>query len=127
SFENHEVAGVLNKHFISVKVDREERPDVDEAYMTAVQYSTGRGGWPMSVFLTPNKKPFFAGTYFPREDREGYPGFKTLLSQIASTWATKRAELEKVGDEFAVALTDLLSRPFPASEKPIGREMLDNA
>jgi len=127
SFENHEIAGILNKYFVSVKVDREERPDVDEAYMTAVQYSTGRGGWPMSVFLTPEKKPFFAGTYFPKEDRQGMPGFRTLLSQIASTWSTQKAELLKVSDEFALALSDILSRPFPASDKKIDRELLDNA
>ena len=127
SFENHEIAGILNKYYISIKVDREERPDVDEAYMTAVQYSSGRGGWPMSVFLTPDKKPFFAGTYFPKEDREGIPGFRTILSQIASTWATRRAELEKVGEEFGLALNDILGRPFPASERPIDRSLFDQA
>src|SRR6185436_19864753 len=92
SFENHEVAGVLNKHFISVKVDREERPDVDEAYMTAVQYSTGRGGWPMSAFLTPEKKPFFAGTYFPRDARFGTIGFRSLLEKIVDAWKSKRGD-----------------------------------
>ncbi len=75
SFENEAIAALMNQHFINIKVDREERPDLDETYMTAVQLMTGRGGWPMSVFLSPDLKPFYAGTYFPPEDRGGMPGF----------------------------------------------------
>ena len=127
SFENHEVAGVLNKHFVSIKVDREERPDIDEAYMAAVQASSGRGGWPMSVFLTADKKPFFAGTYFPKEERSGSPSFRTVLSQIVSAWTTRRADLEKAADEFARVLTEALGKPFPASEKQIDQAMIDGA
>ena len=86
SFENPAVAGVLNEHFVSIKVDREERPDVDRVYMTFVQATTGSGGWPMSVWLTPDLKPFFGGTYFPPDSRWGRPGFVDLLGQIARAW-----------------------------------------
>src|SRR5467141_2990983 len=84
SFEKEAIAGLLNRHFVSVKVDREERPDVDDVYMSAVQTMTGTGGWPLSVFLTPEGKPFYGGTYFPPEDRYGRRGFPTLLESIAS-------------------------------------------
>jgi hypothetical protein len=94
SFENAAVADLLNEHFVSIKVDREERPDVDDVYMTAVQLTTGRGGWPLSAFLLPDGKPFFAGTYFPPEDRHGRAGFKTLLLRIAQAWGNDRAALE---------------------------------
>ncbi len=104
SFENEEIAELLNEHFISIKVDREERPDVDDAYMTAVQLSTGRGGWPMSVFMTPDGKPFFTGTYFPPDDRGGYPGFKTIVFHIAKAWKEKREDLIKTAEEFASVL-----------------------
>lgn len=83
SFENEAIAAVLNAHFVSIKVDREERPDVDAVYMEAVQSLTGQGGWPMSVFLTPDKKPFYGGTYFPPTDRYGRPGFTRLLHELA--------------------------------------------
>src|SRR5437868_3700769 len=82
SFENEKVAEILNKHFISIKVDREERPDVDEIYMSAVQLVTQHGGWPMSVFMTADGRPFFGGTYFPPDDNFGRMGFKTLLDNI---------------------------------------------
>ncbi|MBK9064380.1 MAG: DUF255 domain-containing protein [Acidobacteria bacterium] len=94
SFENAAVADLLNEHFVSIKVDREERPDVDDVYMTAVQLTTGRGGWPLSAFLLPDGKPFFAGTYFPPEDRHGRAGFKTLLLRVAQAWGNDRAALE---------------------------------
>ena len=79
SFEDAETAAVMNEHFVSVKVDREERPDVDAIYMDAVQTMTGHGGWPMTVFLTPDGEPFYAGTYFPNEDRHGMPSFRRVL------------------------------------------------
>ena len=79
SFEDHEIAAYLNEHFVAIKVDREERPDLDEIYMNAVQLMTGQGGWPMSVFLAPDRRPFFGGTYFPPQDRYGRPGFAGLL------------------------------------------------
>jgi uncharacterized protein YyaL (SSP411 family) len=94
SFENDGIAEVLNRDFVPIKVDREERPDVDHIYMTFVQATTGGGGWPMSVWLTPELKPFFGGTYFPPEDRSGYPGFYSVLTQIASAWRTDRRQIE---------------------------------
>src|SRR5579871_3444102 len=93
SFESDEIAAILNRDFVPVKVDREERPDVDRIYMTYVQAATGSGGWPMSVFLTPDLKPFFGGTYFPPDNRYGRPGFPTLLDRIASAWRDQRAEI----------------------------------
>ncbi len=94
SFESEEIARFLNAHFVSIKVDREERPDVDDVYMTAVQLTSGRGGWPLSAFLLPDRKPFFAGTYLPPDDRRGRPGFLTLLKRLEAAWREKRADLE---------------------------------
>jgi hypothetical protein len=99
SFEDKEVAALLNEHFISIKVDREERPDLDEIYMMAVQIMTGSGGWPMSVFLTPALRPFYGGTYFPPEDRYGRPGFKTILRALAHAWENRRGEVIQSSDE----------------------------
>ncbi len=93
SFENERIAEFLNQHFVPIKVDREERPDLDNLYMTAVQAITGRGGWPMSVFLTPQLEPFFGGTYFPPDDRWGRPGFMSILTRIDSAWRTDRTSL----------------------------------
>ena len=90
SFENEAIAAILNEHFICIKVDREERPDVDRIYMTYVQATTGGGGWPMSVWLTPDLKPFVGGTYFPPDDRYGRPGFATALHRIADAWSKDR-------------------------------------
>ena len=104
SFENEDIAAIMNEHYVSIKVDREELPDVDEIYMTAVTRMTGSGGWPMSVFLTPELKPFFGGTYFPPEDAFGQPGFKTLLVRLAGMWEKERAKI----NEFAEGLTDHL-------------------
>jgi hypothetical protein len=93
SFESPTVARVMNEHFVSVKVDREERPDVDQIYMEAVQAMTGHGGWPMTVFLTPDGVPFYGGTYFPPEDRHGLPGFRRLLEALAEAWNERRGEV----------------------------------
>jgi uncharacterized protein YyaL (SSP411 family) len=99
SFEKEEIAAVLNHHFVPVKVDREERPDVDRIYMMFVQATTGSGGWPMSVWLTPDLKPFYGGTYFPPDNRFGRPGFKYILEQLGNAWAGDRARiLESAGD-----------------------------
>src|SRR5215471_12368943 len=106
SFEHADVAAVLNEHFVSIKVDREERPDVDRVYMTFVQATTGSGGWPMSVWLTPDLKPFYGGTYFPPHSRWGRPGFVDILREIASVWQRDR---EKVMQS-AEALTEQLRR-----------------
>ena len=105
SFEDDAIAATLNAHFVSIKVDREERPDVDKVYMTYVQSLTGRGGWPLSAFLTPELKPFFGGTYFPPEDRHGRMGFPSLLTAIAKGWATDRAKLVAEGDRIISTLT----------------------
>lgn len=104
SFENADVATVLNEYFISIKVDREERPDVDRLYLAFVQASTGSGGWPMSVWLTPDAKPFFGGTYFPPEDRHGRPGFVTVLERVTELWATQRGQLLAQGEQVIEAL-----------------------
>ena len=114
SFEKEDVARVLNDGFVSIKVDREERPDVDDIYMAAVQAMTGSGGWPLSLFLTPQGKPFYGGTYFPPEDRYGRPGFVTLLRAISEAWRNRRAELESSAE-------DLLEHVRAGAEAPVGK------
>ncbi len=99
SFEDEGVARMLNEHYISVKVDREERPDVDQVYMSVCQALTGQGGWPLSVFLTPEKKPFFAGTYFPKTSRMGMPGFLDLIEKITTLWREDRGKLLSAGED----------------------------
>jgi hypothetical protein len=97
SFASAQIAALLNRHFVAVKVDREERPDVDRIYMLFVQATTGGGGWPLSVFLTPGREPFFGGTYFPPEDRWGRPGFASVLESVAGAWAGRRARILEAG------------------------------
>ena len=104
SFADETVGAFLNEHFVSIKVDREERPDVDKIYMTFVQATTGGGGWPMNVFLTPELKPFFGGTYFPPDGRQGRPGFLQMLQQIARLWRERRDELVNSADEIHTRL-----------------------
>src|ERR1051325_9556354 len=101
SFEDEAVAALLNEHFVSIKVDREERPDVDKIYMTFVQATTGSGGWPMSVFLTPELKPFFGGTYFPPDDLDGLMGLKTVLPRIHEVWGKDREKLVESAEKIA--------------------------
>lgn len=128
SFENEEIARLLNQHFVSVKVDREERPDVDRIYMAFVQATTGYGGWPMTVFLTPNLQPFFGGTYFPPEDRAGYPGLRRILMRIAELWAGDRAALEsKAGEIFDHLKRALTHEPAPRSAPALTSELLMHA
>ncbi len=116
SFENEEVAAYLNEHFISIKVDREERPDLDDLYMAAVQRMTGSGGWPMTVFLTPDLKPFFGGTYFPLESKYGRTGFKDLLHNIHDAWMHRRDAVLASADQ----LTGMLEVEFPdAASSPL--------
>ena len=114
SFEDDSTAALMNQHFVCIKVDREERPDIDAIYMDAVQTMTGHGGWPMTVFLTPDGRPFFGGTYFPPEDRHGLPSFKKLLTAVADTWAQRRGEVESQGTRLTGSL-DPLSRLQPSS------------
>jgi uncharacterized protein YyaL (SSP411 family) len=104
SFENDEVAAVLNEHFVSIKVDREERPDIDRVYMAFVQGTTGSGGWPMSVWLTPDLKPFYGGTYFPPVSRWGRPGFTEILLQIAQVWRADRAKVAQSAESMTAHL-----------------------
>jgi uncharacterized protein YyaL (SSP411 family) len=106
SFEDPEVAAVLNDRFVPVKVDREERPDVDAVYMAATVAHSGHGGWPMSVFLTPDGRPFFAGTYFPPRDRGGLPGFRRLLLALSEAWRTRRDDVERHADALTAAAAD---------------------
>jgi hypothetical protein len=105
SFEDPETAAYLNAHFVPVKVDREERPDLDALYMEAVQAMTGHGGWPMSVFLTPEGKPFFGGTYFPGQRRYGMPSFRDVLEGVAEAWTERRDEVERSGRRVADAIS----------------------
>jgi len=107
SFENGEIAEILNRDFVSIKVDREERPDLDEIYMNATMIYTGQGGWPMSVWLTPQLKPVFAGTYFPPENYYGRPGFKHLLRQLAERWRESREALESQAEQVAGAIASM--------------------
>jgi len=110
SFEDAEVAALMNKDFVSIKVDREERPDVDHIYMTVTQALTGSGGWPMTVILTPDRKPFFAGTYFPKRGRFGRAGMMELLPALAEAWKTRRTEIERSAEEIAGSLRALNAR-----------------
>lgn len=106
SFEDPEIAKIMNEHFISVKVDREERPDLDQIYMSAVTAITGQGGWPLNVFLTPDRKPFYGGTYFPPEPRWGSPGFTQLLLSISEAWTTRREQLLNSSETLTAALNE---------------------
>jgi uncharacterized protein len=109
SFEQEAVGKFLNEHFVSIKVDREERPDVDKIYMTFVQSTTGSGGWPMSVFLTPDLKPFFGGTYFPLDTRYGRPSFLQLLRQISSLWSERKNEIAASAEEIHARLAGAMT------------------
>src|SRR5262252_10361935 len=104
SFENPAIAKLMNENFVNIKVDREERPDLDQIYMNAVQMMTGRGGWPMSVFLTPDLKPFYGGTYWPPTARMGMPGFEQVLAAVADAWQNRRAIALKQAEELLSAL-----------------------
>src|SRR5690606_10716369 len=95
SFENEAVAAVMNRHFINIKVDREERPDIDQIYMAALSATGVQGGWPLTMFLTPEGKPFWGGTYFPREPRYGRPGFVQVLEAVHKAWINNREEIER--------------------------------
>ncbi|RLA95564.1 MAG: thioredoxin domain-containing protein, partial [Deltaproteobacteria bacterium] len=125
SFEDEEVAELLNRYFVSIKVDREERPDVDQVYMNVCQAMTGSGGWPLSVFMTPDGKPFFAGTYFPKEGRRGMPGFKDVVIQIGELWKKDREKLFAASENIISALEKRV-RPDESAEK-IGLDVLKKA
>ncbi len=126
AFEDEAVAAWLKEHFVAIKVDREERPDVDKIYMTAVQAIAGQGGWPLNVFLTPDLKPFYGGTYFPPQSRPGIPGFLALLKQIHQVWQNKRPEIEASALELHRRLAHL-AKPEPLHELELTASELHHA
>ena len=125
SFENEEIAALLNAEWVAVKVDREERPDVDDVYMSAVQTMVGRGGWPLSAFLFPDGRPFFGGTYFPPDDRRGRAGFRTILEKLGEAWRERREELSKGADEIVAAVEHANRIAERAGREPLGPETGD--
>jgi uncharacterized protein len=126
SFEDVAVAQFLNQHFVSIKVDREERPDVDKIYMTFVQATTGGGGWPLNVFLTPGLKPFYGGTYFPPRGRQGRPGFLDLLEQVHQAWQERRSDLEASAEDVSRRLAAYVASS-PAPDAILGPPVLSHA
>jgi uncharacterized protein YyaL (SSP411 family) len=125
SFEDAEVAGLMNEHFVCVKVDREERPDIDAMCMEACQTMTGQGGWPLNAFLTPEQAPFFAGTYFPPEPRHGMPSWRMVLSAVAEAWRDRREQVREQAANLAVALGG--AARLEAGAEPITEAMLEEA
>ncbi len=124
SFESEEIAALMNEHAVNIKVDREERPDIDSVYMAAVQAMTGRGGWPLSVFLTPDGRPFFAGTYFPPEDRGGLPAFPRVLAAVSDAYRNRRSDVLAT----TIRVIEHLKRQEGgASADPLTRDLLDRA
>src|SRR4029077_21162260 len=125
SFEDPEIAALMNAHFVCVKVDREERPDVDAMCMEACQAMTGQGGWPLNAFLTPELIPFYAGTYFPPESRHGLPSWRMVLDAVAETWENRRPEIRRQGDAILRSLA--VSDRLEPSPDPIRQQLLDDA
>jgi uncharacterized protein YyaL (SSP411 family) len=124
-FEDPAIAALMNEHFVNIKVDREERPDLDQIYMAAVQAMTGHGGWPMSVFLTPDLKPFYGGTYFPPTDSRGMPGFPRVLSSVHKAWSERRDEIAESATEMTARLKEMTS--LPASQNDLSSSLLSDA
>ncbi|GBE20825.1 hypothetical protein BMS3Bbin01_00166 [bacterium BMS3Bbin01] len=120
SFEDPETAALMNELFVNIKVDREERPDVDAVYMEALQAMSGRGGWPMTVFLTPDRKPFHAGTYFPAVERRGMPSFRRVITAVADAWKTQHSELVARAEQ----LSDLVAHAIPSADQLPGEDLL---
>ena len=127
SFEDTAIAKIMNENFVNIKVDREERPDVDDIYQRVCQLVTGTGGWPLSVFLTPDQKPFYVGTYFPKNARYGTPGFGTILSQLANAYKDKRKEIDTATVEFLQALESSSRDAIQSSGVTIDQSTLDEA
>jgi uncharacterized protein YyaL (SSP411 family) len=125
SFSNPGITALMYEHFVSIKVDREERPDLDRVYMSFVQATTGSGGWPMSVFLTADLKPFFGGTYFPPDDRDGRPGFRTLLQQVHEAWATRRNEIVQSAEEVTQFLQAQVNASAATGASTLGTPALE--
>jgi len=124
SFEDEETAKIMNENFVNIKVDREERPDLDDIYQKACQMTTGQGGWPLSVFLTPDQRPFYVGTYFPALDSYGRPGFGSLCRQLAQSWKEKPNDIEKASNNFMQNLGNLQQHQTPSK---IDKSILDEA
>ncbi len=124
SFENDDVAKFMNENFVNIKVDREERPDIDDIYQKVCQIATGQGGWPLSIFLTPEQKPFYAGTYFPVLDSYGRPGFGSILRQLSQAWKEKPKDIEKTANNFFDSLQKTETIKVPTK---IERSLLDEA
>ena len=116
SFENPEIAQMMNDHYVSIKVDREERPDIDSIYMSAVQAMTGHGGWPMTVFLTPDAKPFYGGTYFPPEDRGGMPSFPRILAAIAEAYVKDKDNVDRTTEALLERMEMMSTVGSPTNE-----------
>lgn len=125
SFEDEEVAAYLNEHFVSIKVDREERPDIDSVYMTVCQSLTGQGGWPLTILMTPEGHPFYAGTYFPKNSRYGRPGLLDVLHTIVKTWHSNRQKIEEVTSDIQEYLTHLSTHT--PSQKELSPKLFKNA
>src|SRR4051812_5492402 len=125
SFEDPQIAALMNESFVPVKVDREERPDVDAIYMEAVQAMTGHGGWPLNVFVTPEGVPFYGGTYFPPEPRHGMPAWPAVLEAVARAWEGQRDEIRERGPQLAGRLIGAAA--LQPSEEPVTPELLDRA
>jgi uncharacterized protein len=127
SFEDEATAAVMNSLFVNVKVDREERPDVDAIYMQSVQALTGRGGWPMSVWCTPDGRPFYAGTYFPDSDRHGMPSFRRVCEAVADAWRERRSEVMAQGEQLTAALAEEVLHAGASGDGELGADILDRA
>lgn len=125
SFDDPEIAGLMNQHFVNIKVDREERPDLDEIYLPAVQLIAGHGGWPLTVFLMPDGRPFYGGTYFPPEDRQGMLGFRTLLLTLSEAYRERRQDVERAAEETTRALQETVRAARAAG--PLSESMLVEA
>ena len=125
SFEDEEIASQLNQDFVCIKVDREERPDLDHIYMLAVQMLSGRGGWPMSMFLTPKLEPFFGGTYWPPRQRMGMPGFDQVLLAVLDAWKNRREKVHEQAEQLTQRIASLAEQP--TGEATIDLSSLDAA
>src|SRR6266511_3657379 len=125
SLEDEERAELMNERFVCIKLDREERPDLDAIYMQACQAMTGQGGWPLNVFLTPEQVPFYAGTYFPPEQRGGLPSWRMVLEAVATAWEKRRDEIRAGGDRIAERLRGAAA--LEASKEPMDPRSLDSA
>src|SRR5688500_2856976 len=128
SFEDEATAALMNERFVSIKVDREERPDLDQIYMMAVQGMTGSGGWPMTVFLTPEGKPFYGGTYFPPTDRQGMPSFRRVLVSVSDAYHQRRDEIDQQSEKVSefVQQHTLLAAPADQLDESIMREAFES-